>query len=81
MNVNCFDLFGGKAEAPVKRLQLTNADNLSESDMHLSERDTVITESRFRFFSIAARPAVEIKRRCYKTEREGDFGDSETFES
>jgi hypothetical protein len=45
-----FDPFGGKAEALVKRLQLANADNLSESDMHLSERDIAITESPSDFF-------------------------------
>lgn len=33
------DPFGGKAETPGNRLQVAIADNLSESDMHLSARD------------------------------------------
>ena len=44
------DPFGGEAEGPAKRLLLGNADNLSESDMHLSERDIAITESPSDFF-------------------------------
>ncbi len=49
-----FGPFGGKAEAPVKRLPLANADNLSESDMHLFERDIELPNLRpiFQLLSI-----------------------------